>query len=554
MADHQLRLIPEFQKAQPSLEDVGPTTDAVGSASAAAGFGVREFTNQDARRWEMVWHHNTGHDARAEHVDMDGVTAPADVGFDVDPGLGAPGCACYIEPINPSGSTSYGTLTLGDLTRMAKEFKGRLALEPKYHGTWTRNALRGFQTHSWDLQAALREGRKLTGLDKIGGLPANSRVRWLDEAIQQGQLADDTVLYRGVSEDLVRGMRVGDNLIDPAYGSTSISEGIARGFGDRMLEIHAGAGTNAAFLGDQFAKQSLGEILLGRGTRYEIKEILADRIVVEVQGVTKKVAERIAEKVTASAGKFKSVRECEAFINQTIRDARDIAEIPGDAWAETVLKFKGKNIGLDMANRLTQIAESIAKKAPEMWGRTGGFVMENRFDSGTYAWVQGFDKRIHLEISNWAGSTARELGLSGTRTLEELESAVLRDAANGFHPAGGLESIISHEMGHVYFGSTGTWSAREGYSGASTMMDMIGEAAQTMATQGFDSYVTEILADSPRLAKLVSRYAEKNFAEFGAEVTAAIISGEGERYVSNLLGKEFIKAMRAIYKKRGLIE
>ena len=101
VADRQLGLLDPFRKAD---EPRGPITDGMGSASAAAAFGAKEFTQQDPRQWELTWHHNTGGNARPEHADLDGATSPADIGFDVDPGIGAPGCACTVEPTNPKGA------------------------------------------------------------------------------------------------------------------------------------------------------------------------------------------------------------------------------------------------------------------------------------------------------------------------------------------------------------------------------------------------------------------------------------------------------------------
>jgi hypothetical protein len=101
MTDHQLGLLKPPRKAIDDAGVTGPVTDGIGSASAAAGFGAREFTQQDPRQWELTWHHQTGGNPRPEHADMDGTTVPADIGFTVDPGIGAPGCACVVEPVNP---------------------------------------------------------------------------------------------------------------------------------------------------------------------------------------------------------------------------------------------------------------------------------------------------------------------------------------------------------------------------------------------------------------------------------------------------------------------
>lgn len=523
-----------------------PTNDGAGSATAAAGFGVQEFVNQDNRQWQLVWHHNSGSNARDSHADADGTIVDATTGFDVDPGLGAPGCMCDIEPINPSGGLIAPTeMTLRELEAAARAYKAA-ATEAKYGGRWYRNALRGFQEHSWDLQAALREGRKLTGMEKIGGLPANSRVRWLDEAISKGQFADDTVLYRG---GLFRDMKVGDTFTDAAYGSTSVSETIARGFvpqGGKLLEIHVAAGQNAAFLGGQFAKQSLGEVLLPRGMQYTVKEVVGDRIVLEVGNVVPKVAERVAVQTAKVAGElreFKTVREAQDWINATI-------ESVGGGARTDLLRYMTKNGALrasdmtvDMANRIAQTVDMLVKKAPEMLKALNGFRIEDNFGHSTYAWVRGGqfgDHMITLEYKSWCKEFVDDLAISP----DQLERRLINDAVNGYHPATGIDSVITHELGHIYFGTYET----------SAVSQLMAEVYGEFVKEGFDQYVLDTVANPTSVAKWVSRYAEKNFAEFIAEVTAAVITGEGERYVSHLAGKEFIKIMRRLWRERGWIK
>lgn len=72
-------------------------TDGLGSATGAVMFGVREFAYQDKRAWLLTWHHTPGQHAREEHLQLDGVQVPAAEGFTVSPGIGSPGCACWIE-------------------------------------------------------------------------------------------------------------------------------------------------------------------------------------------------------------------------------------------------------------------------------------------------------------------------------------------------------------------------------------------------------------------------------------------------------------------------
>jgi len=73
----------------------------VASATTVAAFAVMEFTRQSPRQWQVMWHHGGGLNPRPEHESAAGLVVNAEDGFDVQPGMGAPGCSCYAEPINP---------------------------------------------------------------------------------------------------------------------------------------------------------------------------------------------------------------------------------------------------------------------------------------------------------------------------------------------------------------------------------------------------------------------------------------------------------------------
>ena len=81
-----------------------PYQDGVGSASRAAAFGVREFVRQDwhraggRRRWLLTWRHTGGGESRDAHVQADGQQIEVNGAFGVSPGIGAPGCRCWVEP------------------------------------------------------------------------------------------------------------------------------------------------------------------------------------------------------------------------------------------------------------------------------------------------------------------------------------------------------------------------------------------------------------------------------------------------------------------------
>jgi hypothetical protein len=93
VADRQLGLLDRLR--------TGVKTDGLGSATTAMAFAVREFTKQDPRTWQLLWTHTAGQNPRPQHLAAGGTVANASEGFDVAPGIGAPGCGCYIEPINP---------------------------------------------------------------------------------------------------------------------------------------------------------------------------------------------------------------------------------------------------------------------------------------------------------------------------------------------------------------------------------------------------------------------------------------------------------------------
>lgn len=100
-------------------------TDGMGSATSASHFGIEEFARQNpGRNWLLAWHHGSASARpRPEHIDMDGRTARIGEGFDVTPGLGAPGCGCMIELIEQTlaPQTPSNPRVVGSTARWSKQ-------------------------------------------------------------------------------------------------------------------------------------------------------------------------------------------------------------------------------------------------------------------------------------------------------------------------------------------------------------------------------------------------------------------------------------------------
>jgi len=277
VADRQLGLLPPFRKA--AEERPGPSTDGMGSATTAAAFGSREFTQQDPRQWELTWHHQTGGNPRPEHADMDGTTVPADIGFTVDPGIGAPGCACVVEPVNPKGAAPP-TVDIPYIDRLATAYRAKLTVREIA-------AIKEYQLHSYALNNALRDGLDLTNLTSPSGFNLSELRGLLDSATSKGVLQEDITLFRGVVAD-VKFPGIGEVFTDSAFCSTTPAEYLASAYslGGRVVEIHLAAGTNVGFFGGAFAEAgSVGETLLSRGLRYTVKSLTDKRVVLEAFNV-----------------------------------------------------------------------------------------------------------------------------------------------------------------------------------------------------------------------------------------------------------------------------
>lgn len=97
-------------------------------------------------------------------------------------------------------------------------------------------------------------------------------------------LAQDTVLYRGMPID--DGVKVGDDLIDPGFSSTSRTEGTPRGYADslghRLVEIHASKGSSVVDFADR--GQEKGEVVLPRENKLRVREVRGDRVVADLLG------------------------------------------------------------------------------------------------------------------------------------------------------------------------------------------------------------------------------------------------------------------------------
>ena len=105
-----------------------------------------------------------------------------------------------------------------------------------------------------------------------------SRIGLLDAAMAKGTLARDATLYRGTSLPafgLTDAPKVGQVISDKAFQSTSTNQAESESFGGRgpmNLTIAAGRGTRAIDA-SYVAGGGEGEILLDRGTRYQVTSV-----------------------------------------------------------------------------------------------------------------------------------------------------------------------------------------------------------------------------------------------------------------------------------------
>ena len=125
----------------------------------------------------------------------------------------------------------------------------------------------------WDINRYLRGIRSelKPELQKIADV--------LMDELEQNELADNMVLYRGVGPDVLQGkpVEVGAIITDPAFVSTSTTSKTARDFIDDsqgyLLKITSPKGTKALNISKYSVHQSEAEVLMQMGTAFKIDKI-----------------------------------------------------------------------------------------------------------------------------------------------------------------------------------------------------------------------------------------------------------------------------------------
>lgn len=147
------------------------------------------------------------------------------------------------------------------------------------------DAVTDYQKMSPTINETLRSGFK-PGIAKPGvtSTSVDRTVADLDRALDQGQLVEDTIVYRGMDSEVIEKMQPGTLFSDDAYMSTSISREEALGYthggtefgGDVMMEIFIPRGVGrGAYIStsDDIYSGAEYEYLLARGSRLLVREL-----------------------------------------------------------------------------------------------------------------------------------------------------------------------------------------------------------------------------------------------------------------------------------------
>jgi hypothetical protein len=246
MADHQLGLIKPPKKAIDDSGLTGPVTDGLGSASAAAAFGAREFTQQSSRTWQLQWHHTAGKNPRPQHLEVAGQVANASEGFDVAPGIGAPGCGCYVEPINPVGTVTGLTPEMLD-------------------------AIRAYTFDPW-----INQGLRRGGLTSLNAAGQKQALALKNAVLRQAVTKREMTVYRAVDGD-VYDDAVGTTYKDQGFVSTTrdqfLADDITSELTDgKVVEITIPEGSRVLEITDEMSSfEEMQEVLLPLASRYTVE-------------------------------------------------------------------------------------------------------------------------------------------------------------------------------------------------------------------------------------------------------------------------------------------
>lgn len=159
--------------------------------------------------------------------------------------------------------------------------------------------------------------------------------------------------------------------------------------------------------------------------------------------------------------------------------------------------------GLDVYLKGHQTLLSVGIDMTAKEYKLGRIVFDLKYQSNTYAWAQSYygsglgTHQVAINLNCQAWSSKRE-----------MQGAMTRDAAVGFHPVPNYESIIVHEYGHVlHYTKTGG--------------DLAVIRDNVRWGQSHDGVRLDI-----GVARQVSRYATSNPMEFVAETFTGMVYGK----------------------------
>ena len=147
---------------------------------------------------------------------------------------------------------------------------------------------------------------------RLGHKP-DERINNIDAALDKSALSQDSVVYRGLNQDrskrLLTKTQPGEVFVDRGYSSTSLSEGVARGFAATtdggtvvlpkakhgyVLSINVDKGTNALPLNDDIARHiAEQEVLLPRDSAFRVLRVDHDTKTVYAQHLGVKLGKAV---------------------------------------------------------------------------------------------------------------------------------------------------------------------------------------------------------------------------------------------------------------------
>lgn len=128
--------------------------------------------------------------------------------------------------------------------------------------------------------------KKFEGFDNIDNM-----ITDIDDSMEKFNLQNDLIVYRGTDSKYYSKYKINDVFESNMYFSTSVNyekankfylNNIGEGKDALMLEIRAPKGTKSIYVGDNSSYEPEDELLLSRGLKYKVIEVLKGKIVLEV--------------------------------------------------------------------------------------------------------------------------------------------------------------------------------------------------------------------------------------------------------------------------------